>query len=318
MSSLFVLRVSIASVALLGSGCSDSSSESKEDVLIWRAMVQQAEQMRAEELRNDIEHLRDVEAVGNMEAFESEREQICKKWANVERLSPTPVKLGYVPELIPIPVQLPCSGSGVSDSKSSPAVHSANAQPHFKRNMADIAVTRTAFRNPLDEAAWLKEMSRRLTKYMADEHERLDFLKTLHWEASRAGVDPQLMLGLIQVESGFRKFAVSPEGALGYTQVTPYWVKAIGSPDHNLFNLRTNLRYGALILRHYIDIEQGDLYRALGRYDGSLGNPEFPSLVVGSWKRDWDYSPNQIAPGSVDKLEPHTNAQSKASRQTLP
>lgn len=168
---------------------------------------------------------------------------------------------------------------------------SANARASLQRGLADTPVTRTAFGNPADEAAWLKDMSRRLAKRMPDEAERLEFLTTLHWEASRAGVDPQLMLGLIQVESGFRKYAVSPVGARGFTQVMPFWVKAIGKPDHNLFQLRTNLRYGALILRHYIDIERGDYYRALGRYNGSLGRPEYPTLVVGAWKRHWDYSP---------------------------
>lgn len=168
---------------------------------------------------------------------------------------------------------------------------SASVRASLQRALADTAVSRTAFRNPADEAAWLKEMSRRLAKRVPDETERLEFLTTLHWEASRAGVDPQLMLGLIQVESGFRKYAVSPVGARGYTQVMPFWVKAIGSPDHNLFQLRTNLRYGALILRHYIDIERGDLFRALGRYNGSLGRPEYPTLVVNAWKRHWDYIP---------------------------
>ena len=168
---------------------------------------------------------------------------------------------------------------------------SANVRASLQRALADTAVTRTAFRNPADEAAWLKEMSRRLAKRMPDEAERLEFLTTLHWEASRAGIDPQLMLGLIQVESGFRKYAVSPVGARGYTQVMPFWTKTIGSPDHNLFQLRTNLRYGAIILRHYIDIENGDLFRALGRYNGSLGQPEYPNLVVGAWKRHWDYTP---------------------------
>jgi len=169
---------------------------------------------------------------------------------------------------------------------------SANVRASLQRGLADTAVTRTAFSNTTDEAAWLKEMSRRLAKRMPDEAERLEFLTTLHWEASRAGVDPQLLLGLIQVESGFRKYAVSPVGARGFTQVMPFWTKAIGSPDHNLFQLRTNLRYGALILRHYIDIERGDLYRALGRYNGSLGRPEYPTLVVGAWKRHWDYIPS--------------------------
>ncbi|KVW99556.1 lytic transglycosylase domain-containing protein [Thiobacillus denitrificans] len=169
---------------------------------------------------------------------------------------------------------------------------SANVRSSLQRGLADTAVTRTAFRQLADEAAWLKDMSSRLARRMPDEAERLEFLTTLHWEASRAGVDPQLMLGLIQVESGFRKYAVSPVGARGYTQVMPFWVKAIGDPDHNLFQLRTNLRYGALILRHYIDIERGDLFRALGRYNGSLGRPEYPNLVVGAWKRHWDYTPS--------------------------
>ncbi len=167
---------------------------------------------------------------------------------------------------------------------------SANARASLQKSLADTAVTRTAFRNTADEAAWLSEMSKRLARRMPDESERIEFLTTLHWEASRAGVDPQLMLGLIQVESGFRKYAVSPVGARGYTQVMPFWVKVIGNPDHNLFQLRTNLRYGALILRHYIDIERGDLFRALGRYNGSLGRPEYPNLVVGAWKRHWDYT----------------------------
>ncbi len=168
---------------------------------------------------------------------------------------------------------------------------SANVRSSLQRGLADTAVTRTAFRQAVDETAWLKEMSHRLSKRIPDESERMEFLTTLHWEASRAGVDPQLMLGLIQVESGFRKYAISPVGARGYTQVMPFWVKAIGNPDHNLFQLRTNLRYGALILRHYIDIERGDLFRALGRFNGSLGRPEYPNLVVGAWKRHWDYQP---------------------------
>lgn len=167
---------------------------------------------------------------------------------------------------------------------------SANVRSSLHRALADTAVTRTAFRDPADEAAWLTEMSRRLAMRMPDETERIEFLNTLHWESSRAGVDPQLMLGLIQTVSDFQKYAVSPVGARGYTQVMPFWVKAIGSPTHNLFQLRTNLRYGALILRHYIDIENGDLFRALGRYNGSPGQSEFPSSVVGAWKRHWDYS----------------------------
>lgn len=168
---------------------------------------------------------------------------------------------------------------------------SASMRASMQRSVADVPVQRTAFQNKADETAWLGEMSRRLAKRIPDPTERLEFLTTLHWEASRAGVDPQLMLGLIQVESGFRKYAVSIVGARGYTQVMPFWVKSIGTPDQNLFSLRTNLRYGAVILRHYIDIEQGNLFRALGRYNGSLGQAEYPNLVVGAWKRHWDWQP---------------------------
>lgn len=185
------------------------------------------------------------------------------------------------------------SGSGlVSAGGQKEEALSAKARASLQKSMADTASTRTAFQNPAEEKAWLAEMSRRLAKRIPNGSERLEFLTTLHWEASRAGIDPQLMLGLIHVESGFRKYAVSPVGARGYTQVMPFWVRTIGTHDHNLFQLRTNLRYGALILRHYIDIERGDLYRALGRYNGSLGRPEYPTLVVNAWKRHWDYMPN--------------------------
>jgi soluble lytic murein transglycosylase-like protein len=99
----------------------------------------------------------------------------------------------------------------------------------------------------------------------------LEFLRSVHYEATRAGLDPQLVLGLIQVESGFKKYAVSSAGARGYMQVMPFWVRLIGGRKDNLFHLRMNLRYGCTILKHYLDIEKGDLFRALGRYNGSLG-----------------------------------------------
>jgi soluble lytic murein transglycosylase-like protein len=92
------------------------------------------------------------------------------------------------------------------------------------------------------------------------------------------------------VESNFRKHAVSYAGARGYMQVMPFWVKLIGAKDHNLFHIRTNLRYGCTILRHYLDMEKGDLYRALGRYNGSLGRPEYPALVQNAWQRNWSYA----------------------------
>lgn len=167
---------------------------------------------------------------------------------------------------------------------------SASARAYLSKSLADVAVTQVSVLRAPAAQAWLGEMSRRLAKRIPDEAERLEFLQTLYYEASRAGLDPELMLGLIQVESGFKKYAVSSVGARGYTQVMPFWVKVIGTSDHNLFQLRTNLRYGALILRHYIDMKKGDLYRALGRYNGSLGRAEYPTLVVNAWQKNWRYA----------------------------
>ncbi len=153
--------------------------------------------------------------------------------------------------------------------------------------VADTPITRAYFESEAQEKAWLGEMSKRLKKKFGEVEDSLDFLRTVHYESMRAGLDPELVLGLIQVESNFRKYALSSVGARGFMQVMPFWVKQIGSKDHNLFNLRTNLRYGCIILRHYLDIERGDYFRALGRYNGSLGKAEYPTLVVNAWKNRW-------------------------------
>ena len=161
----------------------------------------------------------------------------------------------------------------------------------MQKSVSDIAAPKLVFATEAEGVAWLNEMSQRLKKRMPDQSYREDFLRSVHYEATRAGLDPQMVLGLIQVESGFKKYAVSSVGARGYMQVMPFWVKAIGSKEHNLFHLRLNLRYGCTILRHYLDIERGDLYRALGRYNGSLGKPQYPNLVLGAWKKHWSYDP---------------------------
>jgi soluble lytic murein transglycosylase-like protein len=153
--------------------------------------------------------------------------------------------------------------------------------------VADTPITRSYFESETHEKAWLGEMSSRLKKKFGEVEDSLDFLRTAHYEAMRAGLDPEMVLGLIQVESNFRKYALSSVGARGFMQVMPFWVKQIGSKDHNLFNLRTNLRYGCIIMRHYLDLEKGDYFRALGRYNGSLGQAEYPTLVVNAWKNKW-------------------------------
>ncbi len=149
----------------------------------------------------------------------------------------------------------------------------------------------TDYINRADVWPWVKEMSPRIAHKVPDEAERRELLATVHYESMRAGLDPQLVLAVIYHESGFKKFAFSSATARGYMQVMPFWVKQIGTPDQNLFNLRTNLRYGTVILRHYLDIENGDLYRALGRYNGSLGRPEYPNAVLAAMNRHFHYSP---------------------------
>jgi soluble lytic murein transglycosylase-like protein len=148
-----------------------------------------------------------------------------------------------------------------------------------------------------DEAArlryqqWLAQMSERLKRKLPDAQLRTEFLATAWYEATRAGLDPGLVLGLIQVESAYRKYAVSMVGARGYMQVMPFWAKVIGDSDRSkLFHMQTNLRYGCAILRMYIEMEAGNLYLALGRYNGSRGKPQYPNAVLAAWKK-WEMAP---------------------------
>ena len=170
---------------------------------------------------------------------------------------------------------------------------SASVRAVLQRSVSDQAPLKLAFASQYEADYWLNEMSSRLQKTMPDEEYRMNFLKTVHYEATRAGLDPQLVLGLIEVESSFNKYAVSKSGARGYMQVMPFWVKEIGTKGQNLFHLRVNLRYGCTILRHYLDIEKGNLFRALGRYNGTLGNPDYPNLVRTAWRNHWSMPPRR-------------------------
>lgn len=159
----------------------------------------------------------------------------------------------------------------------------------MQKSVSDLAAPKLMFADKQEGEHWLAEMSRRLEKRMPDKAYREGFLTTVHYEATRAGLDPQLVLSLINVESAFKKYAVSSVGARGYMQIMPFWTKAIGNPDHNLFDMRLNLRYGCTILRHYLDIERGNVFRALGRYNGSLGRAKYPNLVNNKWRKYWNY-----------------------------
>jgi soluble lytic murein transglycosylase-like protein len=163
------------------------------------------------------------------------------------------------------------------------------------KDIADAPMP-TDYANRADVWSWIKEMSPRIAHKVANEVERRELLAMVYYEASRSALDPRLILAVIYHESGFKKYAISYADARGYMQVMPFWVKQIGQPDQNLFNVRTNLRYGTVILRHYLAIENGDLYRALGRYNGSLGRPEYPVAVLAALNRHFHYGSVPAAP----------------------
>ncbi|HEY2976665.1 MAG TPA: lytic transglycosylase domain-containing protein [Burkholderiaceae bacterium] len=152
--------------------------------------------------------------------------------------------------------------------------------------VADKAPPKPSFERMDDRLAylrWLGTMSDRLKKRKSEALTRIEFLEALWYESKRAGLEPALVLGLVQVESAFRKYAISKAGARGYMQVMPFWARLIGDGDASrLFHMQTNLRFGCVILRHYLDVEKGDLFLALGRYNGSRGRPEYPNGVLGA------------------------------------
>ncbi len=163
----------------------------------------------------------------------------------------------------------------VRSALSSAIANSAPPVPLFASTDARLAYLR-----------WLSAMSDRLYSRKKNFSERIEFLQTVWYESKRAGLDTSLVLGLVQVESAFRKFAVSSVGARGYMQVMPFWTRVIGDGDPGkLFHMQTNLRFGCVILRHYLDRERGDLYMTLGRYNGSRGKPQYPNAVFSAQKK---------------------------------
>ena len=164
----------------------------------------------------------------------------------------------------------------VRGALSAAIANSAPPKPAFDNTEARLVYLR-----------WLGAMSTRLQRRKAEHITRVEFLETLWYESRRAGLEPALVLGLVQVESGFRKYAISSAGARGYMQVMPFWARLIGDGDPTrLFHMQTNLRFGCVIMRHYLDVERGDLFMALGRYNGSRGRAEYPNAVLGA-RRAW-------------------------------
>lgn len=144
-----------------------------------------------------------------------------------------------------------------------------------------------SFEDRFDAEVWLLDMSNRLKKRVPDTKKRLNLLKQVHYEASRAELPPELVLSVIHIESNFDRFAISHVGARGMMQIMPFWLKEIGKPDDNLFHLRTNLRFGCTILKHYINKEKGNLVRGLARYNGSLGSTRYSDKVLNALAKRW-------------------------------
>lgn len=165
--------------------------------------------------------------------------------------------------------------------------HAPRVNPQLRAALMAAVAKSDDFPDPYAAEVWLKDMSTRLASQVPDVHRRLKLLRLVHAEATRAGLPPNLVLAVIQVESAFQRYALSPAGARGLMQVMPFWVEEIGHPNDNLFNMQTNLRYGCTILEFYLNKENGNLTRALARYNGSLGQYWYPALVEKALHTRW-------------------------------
>lgn len=159
--------------------------------------------------------------------------------------------------------------------------------PELREVLRVAASEADSFEDRFDAEVWLTDMSTRLARQVPDPEERMEILTRVHFEAARVDLPPELILAVIDVESNFDRYAISVAGALGLMQVMPFWKDEIGRPDDNLNRIDTNLRYGCTILRYYINKESGDLRRALGRYNGSLGKRKYPNKVVDKLSNKW-------------------------------
>ena len=159
--------------------------------------------------------------------------------------------------------------------------------PVLRELLRTAASEADSFTDQFHAEVWLTDMSHRLARQVADPEERIAILRHVHYEATRASLAPELVLAVIDVESNFDRFAISVAGARGLMQIMPFWLDEIGRPDDNLMHVGTNLRFGCTILKYYLDMEDGDLVRALGRYNGSLGSRRYPNKVLDKLRLKW-------------------------------
>ena len=167
------------------------------------------------------------------------------------------------------------------------AAYADRPDPELLEKLREAASAADSFEDRFDAEVWLADMSSRLERQVKDHDERINLLMLVHREANRAGLPPELILAVIDVESNFDRYAISVAGAIGLMQIMPFWLDEIGRPNDNLLHVSTNLRYGCTTLKHYLDKERGDLRRALGRYNGSLGKRKYPNKVIDRLTRKW-------------------------------
>lgn len=170
------------------------------------------------------------------------------------------------------------AGSAMADS---------GPDPELREALRAAANDTPSFNDRFHAEVWLTDMSRRLARQVEDPQERINILKLVHMEATRADLPPELILAVIETESNFDHYAISVAGAIGLMQIMPFWLKEIGRPNDNLLHIDTNLRYGCTILKFYLEKENGDLRRALGRYNGSLGRRKYPNKVIDKLSKKW-------------------------------
>jgi len=167
------------------------------------------------------------------------------------------------------------------------AIAQVEVDPELRQALIAAASEADSFPDRFEAEVWLTDMSARLARQVKDPEERINILTRVHYEANRVDLPPELILSIIEVESNFDRYAISVAGAIGLMQIMPFWLDEIGRPNDNLLHLETNLRYGCTILRFYLDKEKGDLRRALGRYNGSLGRRKYPNKVIDKLSRKW-------------------------------
>ncbi len=172
-------------------------------------------------------------------------------------------------------------------TSNSSLASSQQFDPELRKLLQQAINSPNGFKDKFDAEVWLQDMSNRLSRFIKDPIERITLLKSIHYEAKRANLEPELVLAVIEVESHFDQFAISVSGARGLMQVMPFWLDEINLSDKNLFKIRTNLRMGCTILRYYMDRESDNLGPALARYNGSYGKTKYPNKVSRALKKHW-------------------------------